>query len=112
MNSLLTSAITFFIQQLPDVTLIDGTDPYSPDPNSFFQRIVDVSIGIGVGAAVLLVGAAAYRMMLSKGEAGQIKDSMEQIQNAILGLILIVVAATVTYIVLNAIGVTGVVNIT
>jgi len=91
-----------------EMALIDGATDFQTDPASALNRIIGISIGLGVAIAIILVAAGGYRMMSSGGDAAKLKDAREQIQNAILGLLLILGSITVLSIVFNIFGISGV----
>src|SRR5690606_17585659 len=75
------------------------------DPITLVDWFVRVSVGIAVAAVVVLVAVGGYKMTLSGGDAGKIKDGKEQIQNAILGFMLIAAAVTITIMILRQLGI-------
>jgi len=58
--------------------------------------------------AVIMVAASGYTILTSGGDAAKLKDAKEQLQNAILGLLLILGAVTIVGIVFNLLGISGV----
>jgi hypothetical protein len=88
--------------------VIDGVDPFSTDPGGAVNSIIKISVGLAVAIGIVLVAAAGYRMMSSGGDAAKLKDARDQLQNAILGLILVLAAVTIMGIVFNIIGIEGI----
>lgn len=95
------------------LTVIDDADKLNfganeePTLEVLVNKFLPVAIAIGISAAVVLVAVGGYKMLTSGGDSSKIKDAKEQIQNAILGLILVVAAVTIATIVMNQLGITG-----
>lgn len=90
------------------ITVIDGTEEFSTSPAESLNRIILIAVGIAVAVGIILVAAAGYRMMSSGGDAAKLKDARDQLQNAILGLILVLAAVTIMGIIFNIIGIEGI----
>lgn len=88
----------------PSLILIDGANPVGADYNSFVNKITTVGLSLGIAVAIILVAIGGYKMVSSKGDANAIKDAQDQIQNAILGFMLILLAVSVVRIILTALG--------
>ena len=98
------TAVQLLANAGPSMILIDGSNPIAADPNSFVNKVTTVGLSLGVAVAVVLVAIAGYKMINSKGDANAIKDAQDQIQNAIMGFMLILLAVAVVKIILGALG--------
>ncbi len=97
----------------PSLVLIDGAtgdlggiagDNVKFD--TFLNAVVPVTVAVGITAAVVLVAMAGYKMSTSSGDSTKIKDAKEQIQNAIMGLLLILGAVSITAIIMSTLNIT------
>lgn len=97
------------ILRVADLVLIDNGNnndiTVNNDPMGLVDWFVRVSVGIAVAAVIILVAVGGYKMSLSGGDAGKIKDGKEQIQNALLGFMLIAAAVTITVMILQQLGI-------
>ncbi|MFZ6022234.1 MAG: hypothetical protein ACOYT9_02055 [Patescibacteria group bacterium] len=98
------------LAQAPSMILIDGSDPVGADPNSLVNKITTVGLSLGVAVAVILVSISGYKMMSSKGDAKGIQDAQDQIQNALMGFLLILLAVALVRIILGALGIADLVG--
>lgn len=89
--------------------LIDGVSALNPDIQTFISKFTTVSISLSVVVAVVLIAVAGYTMVSSQGDPNAIKDATDQIQNAIMGFVLILAAVTVIRIIFTALGIAGLV---
>ncbi|PJA14648.1 hypothetical protein COX64_01760 [Candidatus Dojkabacteria bacterium CG_4_10_14_0_2_um_filter_Dojkabacteria_WS6_41_15] len=94
-----------FAQTMP---LLDGGETYTPEADSFFNKVLVIAVALSVMIAVIMVAASGYTILTSGGDAAKLKDAKEQLQNAILGLLLILGAVTIVGIVFNLLGISGV----
>ena len=98
-------------QGAPEMTLIDSVSPVTADPSSFVNKFATVGLGLGTAVAVILVAIGGYTMMTSHGDAKKVQDAQDQIQNAIMGFLLILAAVAVIKIIVDALGIGSVVTI-
>ncbi|MCC7304004.1 hypothetical protein IT418_01140 [bacterium] len=75
------------------------------DVGGFIGKFLPIAIGIGISSAVILVALAGYRLLMSGGDAAKIKDASEQIQNAVLGLMLIIAAVSISVLIVKTLGI-------
>jgi len=68
----------------------------------FSSIIVKKSVGLGAFLAMILVAMGGYKILTSSGDPAKIKDGKEQIQNAILGFVLIVLAVSIVEIIFTS----------
>ena len=93
---------------VPTMVLIPGFAAFSLTFDSFYDKMLTVAVSIAIMVAVILVTSAGYSMMTSLGSPDKIKAAKAQIQDAIMGLLLILLAATVVKLVFDALGITAV----
>lgn len=91
-----------------EMILIDGGTEFSAEPSALINTVITISVALAIIVAIILAAASGYTMMSSGGDAAKLKDAKEQLQNAILGLLVILGALTITTIVFNLLGVIGV----
>jgi hypothetical protein len=108
----ITNSLHNFLAAGPSMVLIDGPSPISlnADANSLVDEITKVGLGLGVAVAIILVTISGYKMIMSKGDPKGIQDAQDQIQNAIMGFLLILAAVSLVRLILAAVGITGVVG--
>lgn len=82
----------------PNVTL-------EATPDALISWLVQTSAILGTAVAVVLVGIGAYKILMSRGDPQVVKEGMEQISNALLGFLLILLAATVINVVAQTFGI-------
>lgn len=92
------------------IELFPGFGEISTSPGAFYGIFLTAGVGLGIAIAVILVAMGGYTMMNSGGDAKKLQDAREQIQNAIMGLLLILLSVAIARIVFGIIGVTGVIN--
>jgi branched-subunit amino acid transport protein AzlD len=71
---------------------------------SFSNTLLSLSAGVAAFVVMIQLALGAYKIMLSGGDPGKVKDGREQIMNALLGLALIILASTILYLVLRSLG--------
>jgi hypothetical protein len=74
------------------------------------QTILNFAIPLSAICAILILAFASYKLMMSKGDPDKLKDARDQISNAIIGFIFILVSAGILVIFTNLfaiIGITG-----
>lgn len=74
-----------------------GTVPI--DPGGFVNVILNYSVGIGGGLALILIIWGGFRIVTSNGNPEEVKKGKEIITYAIVGLILILFAVVITNVV-------------
>lgn len=72
--------------------------------SSFSNALLSISAGVAGFVVLIQLALGAYKIMLSGGDPGKVKDGREQIMNALLGLALIILASTILYMVLRSLG--------
>lgn len=92
--------------------LIDGLLSLSTNPEDFSSWFVRVGVSIGGGLAVILVTSGSYKLLTSGGDPAKIKDGKDQIQNAILGFLLIIMAVGIISLLFGFLGLGSIVNFT
>jgi hypothetical protein len=90
--------------------LIPGFAKFDLTLTSFYDKLLIASVSIAIVVAISLIASSGYTMMMSQGDSGKIKEAKAQIQDAIMGLVLILLAATVVRIVFSVLKI-GVVTI-
>jgi hypothetical protein len=92
------------------MTVIPGVSPMTIGFSNFYDRLLVISVGVAVFTAITLVSTAGYQMMMSSGEAEALKKARAQIANAIMGLLLILMAVFLVRTIFEMLGISGFIN--
>lgn len=96
-----------FFANLPSSMSLDNSilTNVPTDPQAFANWFVQVAAILGGGIAVILVAVGGYKILMSNGDQQKIVDGKEQIQNAVLGFMLVLLAVTVIKWVFSLLGI-------
>lgn len=72
----------------------------------FLNNIVTMAGAAGAFVALVMSALGAYKIIMSGGDPNQVRDGKEQIQNALLGFLLVLLAAVIVVVIFNSLGVT------
>lgn len=82
--------------------LIPGLGNFTINFSDFYQKALNIAIAVAIVVAISMVSVSGYSMMMAQGDGTKIKNAKEQIQDVIMGLVLILLAATVVRLVFQA----------
>jgi hypothetical protein len=66
------------------------------------NEILTIVIPVGVIAAMILLGVAGYTMITSQGNPDKINEAREIVTNAIIGLVIILMAVSILWLIKNS----------
>ncbi len=95
------TTLPFSAQTMP---IIDGVLDLSTEPGAFVTWGLAAGVGLGSGIALILVTLGAYKILTSGGDPSKVKDGKDQIQNAIIGLLLIILSFAIVSTIFNLLG--------
>lgn len=73
----------------------------------FVNTLVVYAGVLGAFVALVMSVIGAYKIVMSAGDPNQVRDGREQIQNALLGFLLVLLATVVVTTIFRGLGVTG-----
>ena len=75
------------------------------DMSSFMNGIISVALPLSVLAVFALVSFAAYQLMTSRGNPDKLKAAQEQITNAVIGFVFILLSVAILVLLSNILGI-------
>jgi len=74
------------------------------DPDAFMQKIINVAIPLSAICVILILAFSSYKLMMSKGDPDKLRDAKDQISNAIIGFVFILVSAGILMLISTLLG--------
>ena len=81
--------------------LQDGSES---DPDAFMDTIIGIALPLSAVCAILILAFSSYKLMMSKGDPDKLRDAKDQISNAIIGFVFILVSAGILVLISNLLG--------
>lgn len=76
----------------------------STDAGGFVQGIIDFALPLSAISAFMILAFSSYKLMMSKGDPEKLKDARDQITNAIIGFIFVLVSVGILYFINHLLG--------
>lgn len=76
----------------------------SEDAEGFIQVIIDFALPLSAISAFMILAFSSYKLMMSKGDPDKLRDAKDQISNAIIGFIFVLVSVGILYFINDLLG--------
>ncbi len=76
----------------------------SKDAEGFIQVIIDFALPLSTISVVLLLAFSSYKLMMSKGDPEKLRDAKDQITNAVIGFIFVLVSVGILWFINDLLG--------
>lgn len=102
---LMTIQTKIYASSLSDVlTNFQGTTE-SGGVDTFMSSIISVAIPLAVVSVFVLLSFAAFKLMTSQGNPDKLKEAKDQITNAIIGFLFIILSVAILMLLSNILGI-------
>ena len=82
-------------------TKVYGTQDAPKDVRQIVAEVIQVFLSFLALIFIILIILAGYKWMMARGDEGKVTEALNQIQHAVIGLLIILAAYAVTYYVFN-----------
>lgn len=94
-SKIYASSLTGLLSQL------ESTAQSNTDVGAFVNAVIDIAIPFSALCVFLLLSFAAYKLMTSRGNPDKLNEAKEQITNAIIGFIFIILSVAILMLLSN-----------
>jgi hypothetical protein len=82
-------------------TKVYGTQDAPKDVRQIVAEVIQIFLSFLALIFIILIILAGYKWMMARGDEGKVTEALNQIQHAVIGLLIILAAYAVTYFVFN-----------